>query len=70
MIMIMTTSGIEPTTSKLVAHHLKCKAFPVNAVNITVHNSVPLNSNTANCAFIVHRVAYYVNTTKLSCDCY
>ena len=66
----MTTSGIEPTTSKLVAHHLKCKAIPVNAVNITVNSSVPLNSNTDNCAFILHRVAYNVKTSKLSFDSY
>jgi len=29
--MIMTPSGIEPTTPKLEAHHLKCKAIPVKA---------------------------------------
>jgi len=40
------------------------------AVNITVHNSVLLNSNTNNCAFILHCVVYYVETTELSCDCY
>jgi len=40
------------------------------AANITVHNSVPLNSHTVNCAFILHCVVYYLKTTKLSCDCY
>ena len=39
-------------------------------VTITAHNSVLLNSNTANCAFVLHCVVYYVKTTKLSCDCY
>jgi len=40
------------------------------AVSITVHNNVPLNNNTASCAFILHCVVYYIKTTKLSCDCY
>jgi hypothetical protein len=39
-------------------------------LNIIVHNSVQLDSNTANWTFKLHRVAYYVKTTKLSCDCY
>jgi len=39
-------------------------------VNITVHNSVLLNSNTAYCAFILHCVVYFLKTTKLSCECY
>jgi hypothetical protein len=39
-------------------------------LKITVSNSVPLKSSIMKCAFILHPVAYYMNTNKLSCDSY
>jgi hypothetical protein len=63
------TQNFKSTLSALIPQILHLKVlYLLLTVNIAVPNSLTLNSKTDNCAFIPHRIVYYVKTTKLYCE--